>query len=544
MSKADSAGRFDYVVVGGGSAGCVVAARLAESGEHSVLLLEAGGGDRHPFVRMPFTWIPASETRSIEWGYFSEAEEETGGRRVHEPRGRLIGGTSSIHGMMYSRGHSLDYDDWAAAGLDGWSYAEVLPYFRRNESNWRGAGPFHGDAGPVRVTANPKHPMLYPAMIAAARERGLAETDDFNGAQLEGFGMPDFMVRGGRRESSATAMLHGRRPRTLTVRRRAVAHRILLDGDRATGVEYRRGGRIERVEAGEVVVSAGAFGSPHLLQLSGIGDPVALTAAGVTARHELPTVGRNLQDHPMIATFFQGEHGLGLDRMLRLDHLALAFARWSVTGGGYLGEAPMSVQGFARVAPDADRPDMQLQVVHIPYVSKPQLPWQRRLGDQFMIGALQLDPSARGEVSLRSADPEAAPRIRFGLLKDERDRRAAREMVRFIRDFAGTDALRGIVGPEAFPGAGVTTDAELDAWARANLQAGKHPVGTCAMGVDAQTSVVDAQLRVHGLEGLRVADASVMPTIIRGNTDAPTKMIAEKAADLVLGRTLTEASAR
>ena len=529
---------YDFVIVGAGSAGCVLANRLSADPTCRVLLLEAGGADRHPMIRAPLAWHPASCSPRFGWGYESEPEEAADGRVLPQPRGRLLGGTSSINGMMYSRGNRGDYDGWAKLGLAGWSYDEVLPYFRRAETNWRGETHYHGGDGPVLVSPNPRHPDIYRTMIATAERLGFTELQDFHGPDQEGFGMPDFTVRRGQRESSATAYLapaQGRR--NLTVETQALALRVLFEGQRAVGLEYQRGSETRRIDAKEIILSGGAFNSPQLLLLSGIGPAEELSRVGVAVRHDLPAVGRNLQDHPLVAAAYSAVRPLGFERLLRLDQLMLSAARWAIDGSGPLGEAPLSVQAYVRTQAESLWPDVQFQVSHVSFMARPWFPgWRQGAGDQFTAAAMQMRPEGRGRVTLRSADPRDPPKIRLGLLSVESDRKAARDMFRFIRRFFATKPLSDLIGDEVFPGAAVEDDAALDAYLRSSIQTGMHPTSSCAMGMDAASSVVDAGLRVHGIEGLRVVDASVMPRIVSGNTHAPTVMIAEKAADLILGR--------
>ncbi len=531
--------RFDVIIVGAGSAGCAVAARLSENPDCRVLLLEAGGSNRPLPIRVPAAWPFASAMPRFGWGYKTEPETETGGRRLEMPRGRVLGGTSSINGMMYTRGHRADYDGWAASGLAGWGYDEVLPYFRRGETNWRGESWFHGGSGPVHVVRNAEPKELYPHMIAAAAELGYAENGDFNAEKQDGFGMPDFTIGPrGERESAATGYLGKAAGRpNLTIWRDARVLRVVLEGTRATGVALSRGGQTSVVSADEVVLCGGAFNSPHLLMLSGIGPAGLLRAHGVEARVDLPTVGRNLHDHPMVVMGFAAARPLGFEARLRLDRLAGAAVRWMAGGGGLLSEAPMAAQGFVRINAQSDRPDAQIQITTGSPASRPWFPRLRpQSPDMFIVTALQLQPKGRGEVTLRSADPLAPPIIRLGLLRDASDRRFAHEMIAFIRRFFATGAARDLIAAELFPGPAVVEGAAIDGFLAQTFMTGQHPVGTCAMGNDPQQSVVDADLRVHGFSGLRVADASVMPRIISGNTSAPAMMIGEKAADLIMGR--------
>ncbi|WP_292687582.1 MULTISPECIES: GMC family oxidoreductase [unclassified Novosphingobium] len=533
---------FDIIVVGAGSAGCALVGRLLRTGHTRVLLIEAGtrGLNRRLPVRMPVAWPFASIMPQFGWSYSSEPEVQTVGRRLDQPRGRLMGGTSSINGMMYSRGHRADYDGWAASGLTGWSFADVLPYFRRSENNWRGASVWHGGDGPLRVSSNPPHPDIYSHMIAAGRELGYAENSDFNGPTQEGFGLADFNVASGRRESAATAYLTGYEwDDRLTVRSGVHVTRVIIKNGRACGVEWLGPEGQGQDLASEVVLCGGSFNSPQLLMLSGIGDPVALAAHGIQAVATLPGVGRNLQDHPMITAAYKAQQPIGYEQRLRLDRLLGAGGRWLLGKGGLLSDAPLSVQGFVRALADSDRPDTQLQISHATPNSRPWFPfWRSPSPDVFGVAALQLRPEGRGDVRLRSADPFDPPMIRLGLLQTAHDRRMAGAMLAFVRQFFASDAMKDIVGPELMPGPNVATEGAVDAALASSILTGSHPVGTCAMGTDPREAVVDIQLRVFGVEGLRVADASVMPTIISGNTSAPAMMIGERAADFILGTTL------
>ena len=508
-----------------------------------MLLLEAGAGNRHPLITAPAAWPMASINPRFGWGYHGEVEQQLAGRALDLPRGRLMGGTASINGMMYSRGQREDYDSWSAQGLDGWSYAEVLPYFRRGEANWRGSSTWHGGDGPVSVAANKRIPKVYEALLAAARELGFDENEDFNGPSQAGFGIPDFTVRRARRESSATAYLNEPEvARWLTVRRQVHVSRIVVERGRATGVELLLGGGREILLADEIVLAAGTFNSPHLLLLSGIGEARALQRHGIALVADLPAVGRNLQDHPMLMLAYEASARLGFEDRLRLDRLARSALAWLLRKGGLLDEAPLGIQGFVNRRDPHARPDTQFQVAIGSPTSRPWLPgWRKPSPDAIGVGILQLDPRGRGSVELKSRDPRQLPGVRSNFLVDAYDREAAREMFFFVRRFFATAAVRNLAGAELMPGAAISDEAKIDRFIAGSLVSGAHPVGTCAMGNDPASSVVDSALRVHGIASLRIADASIMPTIIRGNTSAPAMMIGEKAADLMLGRKLPPA---
>jgi len=535
--------RPDVIVIGAGSAGCALAGRLAASGERRVLLLEAGGGNRHPLITAPVAWPMASIDPRFGWGYQGEAEQQLGGRGLDMPRGRLMGGTASINGMMYSRGQREDYDGWHAQGLDGWSYADVLPYFRRSEANWRGSSQWHGGDGPVAVTSNRRVPQVYDGLLAAARELGFDENEDFNGVSQGGFGIPDFTVRRTRRESSATGYLElPQVDRQLEIRRQVHVSRITVEHGRATGVELLQPQGREVLQAAEIVLAAGTFNSPHLLLLSGIGAAEALHRHGLAVVADLPAVGRNLQDHPMLQLAYAASGPLGFEDRLRLDRLAGAALAWLLRIGGLLDAAPLGIQGFVNRSDPSARPDTQFQVSTGSPMSRPWLPgWRKPSPDTIGVGILQLDPRSRGVVELKSSDPRQLPAVRSNFLMDPYDRQAAREMFAFVRRFFAAAAMQKLAGPELMPGPTTADHAEIDRFIASSLVSGAHPVGTCAMGSDPASSVVDSALRVHGIEGLRIVDASVMPTIVRGNTSAPAMMIGEKAADLMLGRKLPRA---
>ncbi len=540
-------GEFDFIVVGAGSAGCVIANRLSEDASTRVLLVEAGGHDRHPYVRMPVGFTKALVMPELGWGYHSEPEPQLDGRSLPLPRGRLLGGSSSINGMFHIRGHRLDFDDWARTGCDGWSYAELLPYFIRSESNWRGAGPYHGGAGPLQVRPIDARHLLADPLRAAAERAGHRVNDDYDGAHHDGIARGEVAIdRRGRRHSSARAYLQPVRSRAnLRVLTHALTERVLIEQGRAVGVQLRRDGLQTCIRARcEVVLAGGAYGSPQLLMLSGIGPAEELQGLGIPVHSALPGVGANLIEHPRMPLQFAARAPVTFLNQLRLDRAVISALRWALLGRGPFATQICSGTVLLRTDPALDRPDIQLLCNPVRLDARFWFPgFVAAQSHSFYVTVCQLYARSRGRVSLRSARVQDAPRIALNLFEHADDRRNMRTAIRAARAIYRQPPMDQLAGDETLPGAAFDSDDELDSAIRALGGITHHPVGTCAMGVG-PLSVVDPQLRVHGVCGLRVADASIMPSIVGGNTNAATVMIGEKAADLILGRRLVPAAAR
>jgi choline dehydrogenase len=532
---------FDYIVVGSGSAGAALAARLSEDPAISVLLLEAGPRDRHPFQLMPLAFPKVAWGNIGTWQYKTEPEPGLYGRQLDIPRGRTLGGTSSINAMIAIRGHRRDYDRWSERGLEGWSYAELLPYFKRMETNWRGAGPFHGGSGPVKISRMEGPDLLWEPLLASALAAGIPFCEDPNGAEQDGIAQMEATTSGGVRSSSARAYLYPAMDRVnLTIQTDALASRIVIARGRATSVQYRQRGQLKTAHAiREIIVSGGAYNSPHLLMLSGIGPADELRAIGIDPVHDLPGVGRNLSDHPNILNEYELVGEEGLTRHLRLDRAALSVGRWLMNRSGPFSYVGTTANVFARTLDGLEQPDIQMICLPISNDAALWVPgFEKKPSFRLAVRTGYLQPKSRGWVKLRSSNPADAPRILMNIFDDPGDLSAMVRAIRLSRSVYAQKPLRDMIRREILPGPGTDNDADLEAHLRRNAGHRSHPVGTCRMGRDAD-AVVDPQLRVHGIEGLRVADASVMPEVPSGNTNVPSMMVGERAADLILGRALT-----
>jgi choline dehydrogenase len=531
---------FDYIVVGSGSAGAALAARLSEDPTISVLLLEAGPRDRHPFQLMPLAFVKVATGKVGTLQYKTEPEPGLYDRQLDVPRGQTLGGTSSINAMIAIRGHRLDYDRWRDLGSEGWSYADVLPYFKRMETSWRGAGPFHGGSGPVSISRVEGPDLLWQPILASSLAAGFPFCEDPNGAEQDGVSQIEATIRGGVRSSSARAYLYPAMHRAnLSILTGALTQKIVLSRGRATGVEYRERGQIKTVHATrEIIVSGGTYNSPQLLMLSGIGPADDLRALGIDPIHDLPGVGRNLSDHPNILNEYDLLVDDGLTRHTRIDKAALAVGRWLADRRGPFAYPGTTANVFARSRSGIEQPDVQLTFLPISNNATLWVPgFEKKPPPRVSVRIGYLQPKSRGWVKLRSTNPADAPRILMNLFDDPGDLDTMVRGVELSRRIFAQMPLRDMIRQEVLPGAGTDDVAALKEHIRRNAGHRSHPVGTCKMG-RGPDAVVDAQLRVWGLTGLRVADASVMPEVPSGNTNLPSIMVGERAADLILGRTL------
>ena len=541
MAPTTAGQTYDYIIVGAGSAGCVLANRLSEDPDLRILVIEAGGHDRSPLLRIPLTWGVVFKNRMFDWGYATQPEDDMDGRRIEFTRGKVLGGSSSINAMVYARGLPEDYDEWGRRfGIEGWSHREVLPYFRKSEAWQGGASEGRGGDGPLSVVRLRFEDPLVDAFMEAIQACGYATTDDYIAGNADGFGPVQATLRRGARWSAASAYLRpALRRHNVRLARGAHVARIRLEGGRAVGVEVIVRGHTKLVRAErEVLVCAGVINSPQLLMLSGIGEGDALTQFGIPVVADLPGVGRNLHDHLACEIGWTRRTPGALHSAMRLDRLSVNLLRSLAFGTGMASQIPLAAVGLIRSSPDLALPDSQLFLAAAPMHAAPHAgralaPYQ----DAFGIKGVYLTPDSRGDVRLASADPMAPPRIRQRLLSAESDRTAAREMFRRMRDIGEQEDLASFRAGEATPGEDIRTDGEIDAYIRRTAGTLHHPVGTCRMGrEDDPDAVLDDRMRVRGVAQLRVVDAAAMPLSPRGPINAPVMMMAEKIADAILER--------
>ena len=526
---------FDYIIVGAGSAGCVLANRLSENPKHKVLLLETGGSDKSIFIKMPTALSIPMNTDKYAWQFNTEKEPYLNNREMHCPRGKVLGGSSSINGMVYVRGHAKDFDEWEAHGAEGWNYQACLPYFQKAETWYKGNDAYRGGNGELGVNnGNEMKNPLYTAFIKAGEQAGYDITSDYNGKQQEGFGPMHMTVKDGVRSSASREYLDPVNSRkNLTIVTGALVTKVVLEDKVAKGVEYVVNGKTETAAASnEVILSAGSIGSPHILQLSGIGDRDILEKAGVDVKHHLPGVGQNLQDHLEFYFQYKCKQPITLNRKLGLISKGLIGARWLLNRSGLGATNHFESCAFIRSKADVEWPDIQYHFLPaaIRYDGKSAFD-----GDGFQVHVGHNKPKSRGSVTLQSANPTVPPKILFNYLQHPDDIEGFRACVRLTREIIAQSAFDDFRDGEIQPGEHIQTDEEIDAFVREAVESAYHPSCSCKMGED-EMAVVDSQTNVHGIEGLRVVDSSIFPTIPNGNLNAPTIMVAEKAADIILGK--------
>ena len=528
---------YDFIIIGSGSAGSVLASRLSEDGKNSVLVLEYGGSDIGPLIQMPSALSYPMNMSLYNWGFETEAEPHLGARKLVTPRGKVFGGSSSINGMVYVRGHAKDFDTWSDMGATGWAYADVLPYFKRQENAEEGDPAWRGKGGPLNVKRGNRRNPLYRAFIEAGRQAGYPVTPDYNGEQQEGFGDMEMTIRKGVRWSAANAYLWPAvRKGRVTLEGRAFARRILLDGKKAIGVEYDQGGEITRAYARrEVIISASTINSPAILQRSGIGPAATLKAAGVEVVHNLPGVGENLQDHLEVYFQMKSLQPVTLNSKLGLISKGMIGLEWLLFGTGLGATNHFESCGFIRSRAGVEYPDIQYHFLPAAMRYDGRAAFS---GHGFQVHVGPMRSKSRGHVRIKSPDPKANPSIFFNYMSHADDWKEFRACIRLTRELFQQDAMKPFAGEEIQPGGGVETDAQIDAFIRQHCESAYHPCGTNRMGsVKDKMAVVDPQCRVVGIESLRVVDSSIMPQVTNGNLNAPTIMIGEKASDHILGKT-------